>query len=111
MFLQDGGPGDDDLIANGVIVDPGLFLTPPRSAALQSDLLIPLVSTSQQQAEPVSAVPPPPTVRTKEAFMAPLPTGAAPDANGTPPAVLPVEWGENEALDPFLSALAQSDHD
>jgi hypothetical protein len=44
-------------------------------------------------------------------FVLVLPTGAAPDANGTPPATLPVEWGENEALDPFLSALAQSDHD
>jgi hypothetical protein len=44
-------------------------------------------------------------------FVLVLPTGSAPDANPAPPAVLPVEWGENEALDPFLNALAQSDHD
>ncbi len=44
-------------------------------------------------------------------FVLVLPTDAPPDANGTPPAVLPVEWGENESLDPFLNALAQSDHD
>jgi hypothetical protein len=44
-------------------------------------------------------------------FVLVLPTGSAPDANPAPPAVLPVEWGENEALDPVLNALAQSDHD
>ncbi len=44
-------------------------------------------------------------------FVLVLPTDTPPDAIGTPPAVLPVEWGANEALDPFLNALAQSDHD
>ncbi len=44
-------------------------------------------------------------------FVLVLPAGTSPDGNAKPPAVLPVEPGKNEALDPFLSALAQSDHD
>jgi hypothetical protein len=38
-------------------------------------------------------------------------TSGTASGDGKPPAVLPVDEGENEALDPFLNALAQSDHD
>ena len=44
-------------------------------------------------------------------FVLVLPTGASPDGSGKSPGALRMAPGENEALDPFLNALAQSDHD
>jgi Ca2+-binding RTX toxin-like protein len=42
LHFRDGGPGDNDLVPNGVIEDPGGFgFAPPPAAALQPDVLAP----------------------------------------------------------------------